>query len=519
VKRVFVHADRYADSVLLMEASRDAQRLPGVADAVVVMGTPANVERLRALGYDAPGVDKASANDLIVALDAEGPSEIEQARARIEEVFARRGDRESPTASFPVRTLSRGLERLPGANLAVISVPGRYAAREARRALHRGLHVLMFSDNVTIEEEIALKDEALTRGLLMMGPDCGTAILAGVPVGFANVVARGTIGIVGASGTGIQEISCAVDRLGGGISHAIGTGGRDLDERVGGKMSVSGIAALAEDPLTEALVVVSKRPSPKVADRVLAALVEAAKPAVACFLGGDGEVTAEEGSVPVVGTLARTAVEACRLAGLTVPPGALQEDPSRLRAWVCEDAACLGAAQRCGRGLFAGGSLCQEAAMVLAREGLEVSANVGADGVQRVSPDASPSGNVLWDLGDDGFTLGRPHPMIEPALRDEQVAQAVDDTSVGVLLLDVVIGYGSHEDPAGSLANAVREARSRCSARGEGLAVVASVTGTERDPQRRSAQVETLAAAGVRVLPSNAAAAAYAAMLLRRLSH
>src|SRR5580704_9603583 len=93
---------------------------------------------------------------------------------------------------------------------------------------------MIFSDNVPIAEEASLKHEARERGLMVMGPDCGTAIIGGVPLAFANAVPRGDIGIIGASGTGIQEVSTLIARAGRGVRHAIGTGGRDMHAEVGG---------------------------------------------------------------------------------------------------------------------------------------------------------------------------------------------------------------------------------------------------------------------------------------------
>jgi hypothetical protein len=159
------------------------------------------------------------------------------------------------------------------------------------------------------------------------------------------------------------------------------------------------------------------------------------------------------------------------------------------------------------RGLFCGGTLCSEAQLVLRGAGLAVASNAPIPGAARLGK--SPGGHTLIDLGDDAFTHGRPHPMIEPALRDGPLREALADQGVGVILLDVILGWGIHADPAGEL---VRVAGGRPS---NAPAIIVSVTGTDADPQVRSAQVRKLADAGIIVAPSNAAAAALAMQCVR----
>ena len=348
------------------------------------------------------------------------------------------------------------LDTLPHANLALISVPGDFAALEARRALAAGLNALVFSSGVPLEEERALKLVAREHGLLLMGPDCGTALIAGTPIAFANVVPRGEIGIVSASGTGLQEVSCLIARLGGGVSHGIGVGGRDLDERIGALGTLAAIEALEADPATKTIVLISKPPAAAVADEVLARLTRSAKRSVVCFLGLDRP------------GLARSLREAAELAtGKTL--AAEPRTSEKVKGRVV--------------GLYCGGTLCSEAEIIFGRLGL--------------------SGHRFVDLGNDQYTRGRPHPMIDPELRNEHVARAMADRAVGAVLVDIVLGYGSHRDPAGVL---LKTRRSK--------PVVASVTGTDEDPQGRALQVARLREAGIAVAPSNAHAAEWAAALV-----
>jgi len=489
----------YRDSVELMQIAEEIKRQPGVLQAGLVMGTPANCAVLRDAGlYEGPARE-AGPNDLVVAVAATDESAAGEALALASRLLAARpeGQGWQEARRFVPTTLAEAAAEESGLNLAMISTPGDYAAAEALMALKRGLHVFLFSDNVAIEDEITLKALARRKGLLLMGPDCGTAILDGVPLGFANAVRRGRIGVVAASGTGLQQVTCLVDRLGEGISQAIGVGGRDLDERVGGTMMLIGIERLTADPGTEVIVLVSKPPAASVAARVLEAAARSGKPVVAGFLGGDAEAAAGSGAT-FAGTLedaARLAVAAARHGS---PDGrARGEMAAPVEAMARHEAARLAPVQWRIKGLYSGGSLASESKVVLK----------GALGTARAAE------HTILDLGDDEFTVGRPHPMIDPSLRNEYVVAAAAEPDVAVVLLDVVLGYGSHPDPAGALAPAIVEARAVAADAGRGLAVVASVCGTEDDPQGLVAQERTLAEAGVTLFPSNAQAAAFAASI------
>jgi len=511
---VLVRKDSYHDSVLLMRVSQALKGLAGVADAVVAMGTPLNRELLAAQGYDPAALAAAGPNDLLIAVQgaADAAATVEAELERLLKPPAPAG----AAAEARPASLAAAVGSHPAAGLVLISVPGEHAAREARRALALGRHVMLFSDNVPLADEVALKREAVARGLLMMGPDCGTAILNGLPLAFANAVRRGPIGIVGAAGTGIQEVSSLVHRLGGGVSQAIGTGGRDLSVEVGGLMMRFGIAALAADPETRVIVVISKPPAPAVADQVIAALAATSKPCVVHFVGApaqgaDAPQRPDDDPLGIAfaDSLAGAAERACRLSGLAFTPPPPVADASCVAA----TAALLrpGVALKA---LFCGGTTGQEALALLARAGVAVRSNLHKRGELRVAGLAPVAGHVLLDLGDDVFTRGRPHPMIEPVLRNERLAAEMADPAAALLLFDCVIGYGSHPDPAGVLAAGVEQARRR--APGRELVAIASVTGTAGDPQGYEAQVRRLADAGVTVETDNRRAALFAAAVLGR---
>jgi succinyl-CoA synthetase alpha subunit len=408
-----------------------------------------------------------------------------------------------------------GVERAPEANLALISVPGDYAAAEARKALALGLHVMLFYDNVGVEDERAIKEFARERGLLVMGPDCGTAIVNGVPLGFANVVRRGDIGLVAASGTGLQEVTCRIHQLGGGVSQALGTGGRDLKDDIGGLTMLQGIEALATDPQTRVIVLISKPPSPAIAQRILDAAAASGKPVVVDFLGASPASVARPGII-AAHSLQHAADAAVTLAqGRAPPPPDAAPPVERLAAAI----AAMAPTQRDVRGLFCGGTFCYETQFVFLGQGLACCSNAPVHGASSYAgQDTRNAGHLFIDLGDDDYTRGRPHPMIDPSQRNAAIRAHAADAAVAALLFDVVLGYGAHPDPAAELATALRDARAIASAQGRALALIGHVCGTDGDPQDRARQLATLAEAGAVVAASNFEAAALAAELALRRS-
>lgn len=481
----------YLDSVALMRFSRSIADMDGIEEAALMMATPSNREIMAQAGLLNAEGDGAGGGDLIIAIRAETAEAGSAALAEALGLLEQRRAPDGGSEAWHPRSLRAAVTAMPEANLALISVPGAFAAAEARKALRRGLHVMMFSDNVAISEEAALKQEARERGLLVMGPDCGTAILNGVPLAFANVVPRGDIGIIGASGTGMQEISCLIAQGGGGVSQAIGVGGRDLKEEVGGITTLMALDLLDQDPETRHIVIVSKPPAPAVAAQVLSRVQARDKSFTICFIGaGQGESLA---GGRLVTTLKAAAEDA-----LGVEASDFDASPA-IRPSLGGDRL---------RGLFSGGTLCAEAQSILRASGETVASNAPIPGVPAAGDAAS--GHLLLDLGSDEYTQGRPHPMIAPSVRDEALHEALLDPTVGVILLDLVIGFGAHGDPAAHLIASLED-------RPEAWPIiVASVTGTDADPQGRQGQVAKLKAAGVLVAPSNADAAALALACLRR---
>ena len=501
-RKTFLRRNRYFDSVFLMQVARRIAAEPGVAGASALLATEANRRLLAGMGFAEAELAGAGPNDLVLALEGEEAA-VEAAGAALDAWLAPAA---APAGAPAPRSLAEALRERPDCSLAVISVPGEHAAREARAALEAGLHVFLFSSNVSLQDELALKLEARRRGLIVMGPDCGTAYLGGAGVGFANAVRRGPIGMVAAAGTGMQEFACLVHRAGSGISNGIGTGGRDLADAVGGLSAFAGIDALEADPATRVIAVLAKPPGPATAAALEARLGRCAKPSVLCLLGADPR----PGRAGDLDEAARLALEA---AGLDAPDW-LRPDPGALRALALLRIRGLAPEQRRVRGLFAGGTLCYQAQALFRAAGLEVHSNAPLPGMPALADPARSVAHAFVDLGAEQFVAGRPHPMIDATLRRARLEQEGRDPEVAVLLLDFILGAISAADPAGDLLGAVRAIQA---ARGGRICIVASVCGTDEDAQGRRGQIEALEAAGVLVLPSAAQAAAFcreAALLL-----
>ena len=470
-----IKSNCFQDSVSLMIISKTLSNMESVKQVSVMMGTPANKDLFKTTGLWHDLFETATPNDICIAVEIDDAKEADSVLADVTEALdnelaniakASRG-KKLPT----VRSWARAEKMLPDANIALISIAGEYAAETAHKALDNNLNVMMFSDNVSIEDEIALKNKAKEKGLLVMGPDCGTSYISGIPLAFANKMPKGNIGIVGASGTGIQELCSQIALLGGGITHAIGLGGRDLSEQVGGVSAQIALDLLEKDPQTQVVAFVSKPPAPSVRQIILQKMQSMTKPVVAIFLGDKPEQTKLSGGVELAYTLDEAAAAAVRLQKILS---------------IAEKNGSLAGAKICG--LYTGGTLAAEAGMLMAEALGETLSKSHDKGVM-----FDAQGHIVIDLGDDFYTVGRPHPMIDPSTRTDQIAQ-LKDKDFSILLVDVVLGFGSCADPAGAVAEAVTLLNSQ---RNRPLVVIATVTGTSQDPQNREAQIEKLQDAGI----------------------
>jgi FdrA protein len=501
--RVKVFADTYLDSVLQLSGTRSMFEVEGVEWAAAAMATPANVETLLGQGFDKSELGATTGNDLFVAAKAVDDDALEAAfEAGEQALFATRGGGAGARAERTARTTEEAIGLQPGTNVAVVSVPGDYAAMEAHKALSAGLHVLLFSDNVSVDDEVALKDRAKEVGRLLMGPGAGTAMLGGIGLGFANVVKPGRVGVIAAAGTGAQEAMALLDRWGAGVSHVIGLGGRDLSDAVDGRMAKLAVAAMREDPGTDAILLVSKPPSARVAKDVVG--MAGGTPLIAALVGLETPLDLPAG-VEVLTTLEEGVVRALAAVGIEAP------DPSAgLAADVERACARLGSDRRLVRGLFSGGTLCYESLVIMSRLLGPIYSNTPID--KRYGLPAPAGSHVCLDLGEEEYTKGRPHPMIDPEARVALMREEGRSAETAVVLVDVVLGHGSHEDPAGQLAPVCAEIM----AGGEGPQVVAFVLGTEGDPQGFESQRTKLRDAGCIVTETAARASLAAAAIALR---
>lgn len=512
VLKSYISKNMFRDSVYLMRLSNTVRGFDGVQEAEVIIGTDHNKKFLQSGGLWSEEIERdAGANDLIIAIKAESEEKAEQAIQDALAELNKSVERENLLGEFVPRTFETALHNFPGANMVLISIPGRYVEREAHQILDAGLNIMIFSDNVTLESEIALKTKAKEKGLLVMGPDCGTAIINGVPLAFANEVKRGKIGIVAAAGTGLQEVSTLINNLGEGISQGLGTGGRDVKEAVGGISMIMGLEALLADAQTEVVVIVSKPPDAAVTEKVLAVAKQSKKPVVVNFLGGNLDQVRAAGCVPAA-TLKEAAHKAVGLvrkenvtAGmeLKVDNGLVKEQKGKLAA-----------GQKYLRALYSGGTLAYEALVMLQDKIKPIYTNLSFKGATAIADVYKSTEHTIIDFGEDEFTQGRLHPMIDPSLRNTRIINEAKDPETAVIVLDLVLGYNAHPDPAGSALEAIGEAQKIAAKDGRHLIFVTSVCGTDSDPQKRNEQVTKLESAGVLVFPSNADAVAFLAALL-----
>jgi FdrA protein len=509
ITKVLVKKSTYRDSISLMKISNTIAKLPGVTQAAVVMATELNRRVLSEAGFADAAIGRAASDDMIVAIQAKDAASLDAALAETESLLA--PHKKAPGERAPPTSLEEALQLVPDANLAVISVPGQFAKREAMRALGRGLNVFLFSSNVTQEDELELKNTAKKKGLLVMGPDCGTSIINHKVLGFGNTIREGSIGLVSASGTGLQEVTTLIHKARLGITQAIGAGGGDLSEEVGGITMIQGIGLLEADEKTRVLVLISKPPAPGPMEKVLEAARRCSKPVVVNFLGGNLS-SSMLGNLRAANTLEDAAGAACELGGLK-PQAAARVIPAETVSIALAEHKELAAGQQYIRGLFAGGTLCYESQIILQPLFGEVYSNAPIKPENMVPGDAPSKKHACIDMGAEEFVEGRAHPMMDFSLRNMRILQEARDPETAVILIDVELGYGSNPDPAGQLIPVIQKAKALAEEAGRHLSVVASVVGTEGDYQGLASQEKALSDAGVLLMPSNAQATRVSALV------
>lgn len=485
--RTIINKNTYQDSVVLMLLTNEISAIEGVNKVSIMMGTPANKDIFAGSGLRTEELEEATANDMAIVIDAENDEVVENVLVEVEEFLARQSSGSSTKSEKTIKSWEGALNELPDANLAIVSVPGVYAASVANRALDENLNVFIFSDNVEEEDEVKLKKKAKEKGLLCMGPDCGTGVINSVPIAFTNNINPGRIGIVGASGTGIQEVTTIIHRLGEGVRNAIGTGGRDLSEKVQGLTMLSAIATLAEDDNTEVITIISKPPAEAVRKKIMNYIRTIDKPIVTMFLGEKPEYHEENlYHAYTLEEAARISVDLLRKQ--EVKP--FQGDQS-IKAEDVEEGLTI-------KAYYSGGTLAGEAAML-------INESIYSDGEMKNEHGYmfKKDGFEVIDLGDDKYTQGKPHPMIDPTVRVQYMEKAMEDKSTSVILFDLVLGYGSHEDMANALAPSIEKLKAQAKLENRNVNFVTTVCGTNKDPQNYENQKRIMEEAGVIVCDTN----------------
>lgn len=514
--KVEVRKNTYYDSVALMLISKEVKQMENIHEVLVGMGTDLNKELAENLGLCNEAIKELGPNDFFVSVLAENESDFPKVIEKVDMLLNQK--KEASSGDYNPPTFDGAIKSAPDSNLVLISLPGAYAFDEAKKALDKGMHVMLFSDNISIEQEKMLKEIGREKGLLVMGPDCGTAIINNVPLAFANVIKPGSIGIVGASGTGTQEVSVIIEKLGAGVSQVIGTGGRDLSKDIGGIMMTEAIKALTHDDATKVIVLISKPPSPEIAEKVLKLAKDSGKPFVVDFIGGDPETIKKYDGIPGY-TLEDTAYKAVAIAKGEEVKDMLSFSftDEQIDNMVAMEVAKLQPDQKYLRGLYTGGTLCDEAMKLLSNELGGIYSNIPLKPEFALEDIHKSKEHTCIDLGDDVFTVGKAHPMIDPSGRQVRLEEEAKDGSIAVILMDFVIGYGAHIDPVGEMMPSVEKAKRVLKEQGKKVIWVASVCGTEEDPQDLLEQERRLIDAGFVVMPSNAQAVRFVSKVLNRI--
>lgn len=519
--QVAVRQNLYRDSMQLLKISDSIKRASdGVVEASVIMATPTNKEVLMRLGFRPSAVGEAQESDIIIAIRARDNKSLDAAIAAADRLL------ESPEQAAPVQgeqanDLDSALKVMPDANLALLSIPGEHVRDLSMKLVGLGVHQQIFSDHVPVEDELEIKTQAARSGVLILGPGAGTSIINGKGIGFSNAVKPGPVGIVAAAGTGLQEVITLLDHCGIGVKHGLGVGGNDPKDKIGGLMMMECIKLLEKDPDIEVVGIVSKPPSPQVQDRIMSYIAkDGRKKYVLAFIGGAKERDVPGGRVVQVSTLASAALAIARQLGGEQYSRAIAEthvSAANLAMMLKGEWGRLGPGQKFIRALYTGGTFTYEAEVILGSIlDQSIYSNAPIMKIKQLDDSFKSQEHTIVDLGEEEFTQGRPHPMIDPTIRKYRIAEEAADPGVAVILMDFVLGYGSHHDPVGAVLSEIKDAKRAAEKAGRYLCIICHVCGASDDPQGYSQSIERLRNAGCVVLPTNAVAAVAAAVVARR---
>ena len=505
INKLIVEKNRYVDSVTLMQVRAKAMKIAGAVIAEVQMATPANIDILKELEFEVP--TDAGSNDLVCGIRAENEEAAEKILKVIDGVLNHRVESDENYTSLDEINFAE-----TGYNLAQISLPGEYAAKEAQKAMEYGCDVFIFSDNVSIEEERALKEYGHAHGKLVMGPDCGVGLSDGVCLGVGSIVKKGNVGIVGASGSGSQEVACVIEKCGYGVTEIIGTGGRDLAKEIGGITMMDGIRRLENDPETKVIVLVSKLADTQVMEEILAFADNMTKPVVAVFLGGNKKMYEGHRVIGVM-NLEEAGLKAVEL--LTGKKEHLGYSDAELEAIANREIEKLHMNQKYFRGLFCGGTFTEESLIYFNQHNTEnqLYTNLNNRYATQLEDAETSKGHTILDLGAENFTEKAPHPVFEPSLRVDRLKKELEDPDVAVVMIDFITGPAVAEDPFSDLAAVAREANSS----DRHITFIGAVCGSEEDPQNVTEMSKLLRDSGFIVTGSNYQSTKLASMMMEKL--
>lgn len=522
---VLVKSNYYRDSLNLLKISDIMKRSSsGIVEAVVIMGTKTNKAVLVKLGFPSTKINQATESDLIIAIEAVDKGSVDSALRKVEELLHSDGSSDtSNLVSENPTDLDSALVSMSNANLALISIPGEYVKDLSIKLSNEGIHQQIFSDHVPLDDELTIKEYAAKKGVLVLGPGAGTSIINGKGIGFSNVLRRGPVGIIAAAGTGLQEVSSLLDQCDIGVAYGLGVGANDPKEKIGGLMMLEALKVLEELPDIEIMTIVSKPPSPRAKKQIIDYIVKHGKKKyVLAFLGGghdDSLPNSTKSKIVQVTTLA-SAVFA--VAGLTSNElykqslVRLRIEPEILQRSVAKEWKGFGQQQKYIRALYTGGTFAYETQVILNGILKDLFSNAPTGRTKKLPQSSKSKKHSILDLGEEEFTQGRPHPMIDPTIRRLRLVEESQDPEVGVVMMDFVLGYGSNPDPVGAVLKEIGQVKATARKGGRYLSIVTHVCGTKGDPQGYDESVRKLENVGALVFPTNALAAIASAQIIAR---
>ena len=504
----------FRDSVQMMQFSQQLKDEQGVIDAAIVMSTVLNKNTLKNMNLLTEDGISATENDTLISINCQDENSLSNAIQKAEQLLTSI----SAKAKNEFTSLASALDTFSDANIASLSIPGQFVKEMATELINKQLNLFVFSDHVPLEDEIYLKNLALENNVLFMGPEAGTSILNGTVFGFGNRVRKGSIGIIGASGTGIQESSTMIDLFGEGISHGIGVGGRDLRNDIGGMMTMKAMEIFENDPNTKAVLLVSKPVDNYIRNKIINKINNFSKKNYVLCLIGDNENSVDTAKIKFSKSIQMSVLKILKLLDDNVYKKTKDvvrnqiNDSIKLSESLSKD---LNEGQKFIRGFFAGGTLCYESKIILEQMIGKIYSNLSSDDEYSIKGNVSSKENTLIDFGEEEFTSARPHPIIDPLLRRNRILEDANDPNVGVIIIDIICGINAAKNTMAFHAETIKKAIEIAREQGRKLSVFTYICGTENDVSKN--ELKLLADSGAKLFTSNALMSFAAALVVKNL--